>query len=132
MRCKMEGQKTLKSTVLHQCEALGKEEPDREEGLWQPGLPAAEYPEDLEGPDCSPAQRESNTEGGWGWPVAEYPEDPELPAAEYPEEMEDPELPAAEYPEEMEDPELPAVEYLEEMEDPELPAAEYPEEMEGP
>ncbi|CAM2115993.1 unnamed protein product [Caretta caretta] len=38
-------------------EALGKEEPDWEEGLWQAGLPAAEYPEDLEGPDCSQGQR---------------------------------------------------------------------------
>ncbi|EMP38743.1 hypothetical protein UY3_04062 [Chelonia mydas] len=89
-------------------EALGKEEPDRGEGLWQPGLLAAEYPEDLEGPDCSPGQRESDTEGERGWPAAEYLEEPELPAADYAEEMEDPELPAAEYTEEMEGPERPA------------------------
>ncbi|CAM2101099.1 unnamed protein product [Caretta caretta] len=85
-------------------EALGKEEPDRGEGLWQPGLPAAEYPEDLEGPDCSPGQRESDTEGERDWPAAEYLEEPELPAADYPEEMEEPELCAADYPEEMEGP----------------------------
>ncbi|CAM2110967.1 unnamed protein product [Caretta caretta] len=72
------------------------------------GLPATEYPEDLEGPDCSPGQRESDTEGEQGWPAAEYLEEPELPTADYPEEMEDPELPAAEYPEEMEGSERPA------------------------
>ncbi|CAM2112785.1 unnamed protein product [Caretta caretta] len=72
-------------------EALGKEEPDRGEGLWQPGLPAAEYPEDLEGPDCSPGQRESDTEGEREWPAVEYPEELELPAADYPDEMEGPE-----------------------------------------
>ncbi|CAM2117163.1 unnamed protein product [Caretta caretta] len=68
---------------LGEGEALGKEESDREEGLWQPGLPAAEYPEDLEGPDCSLGQRESGTEGEREWPAAEYPaemEGPERPA----------------------------------------------------
>ncbi|CAM2113963.1 unnamed protein product [Caretta caretta] len=64
-------------------EALGQEEPDREEGLWRPGLPAAEYPEDLEGPGCNPGQREPNTEG-----------ELELPAVEYLDELEGPERPA--------------------------------------
>ncbi|EMP31050.1 Thrombospondin type-1 domain-containing protein 7A [Chelonia mydas] len=72
------------------CEALGKEEPDRGEGLWQPGLPAAEHPEEP------------------GLPAADYPEEPGLPTADYPEEMEIQELPAADYPEEMEGPERPA------------------------
>ncbi|CAM2098503.1 unnamed protein product [Caretta caretta] len=63
-------------------EALGQEEPDREEGLWRPGLPAAEYPEDLEGPGCNPGQREPDTE-----------QELELPAAEYPDELEGPERP---------------------------------------
>ncbi|EMP36832.1 hypothetical protein UY3_05998 [Chelonia mydas] len=89
-------------TILHimdrleESEALGKEEPDREKGLWQPGLPAAEYPEDLEGPDCSPGQRESDTEGEREWPAAEYldeMEGPELPAAECQDKMEGPERP---------------------------------------
>ncbi|CAM2102676.1 unnamed protein product [Caretta caretta] len=66
-------------------EALGKEEPDGEEGLWRPGLPAAEYSEDLEGPGCSPDQHESNPEGEL---------ELELPAAEYPDELEGPERPA--------------------------------------
>ncbi|CAM2116779.1 unnamed protein product [Caretta caretta] len=111
--------------------ALVKEEPDREEGLWQPGLPATQY---LEGPDGSLGQRESDTEGEREWPAVEYPDEmegPEWPAAEYLEEMEGPEWPAAEYPDEMEGLEWPAAEYLDEMEGPELPAAEYLEEMEG-
>ncbi|EMP29247.1 hypothetical protein UY3_13639 [Chelonia mydas] len=71
-------------------EALGKEEPDREEGLWQPGLPAAEYPEDLEGPGCSPGRRESDTD-----------RELELPSAEYPDDLEGPERPAGETREEV-------------------------------
>ncbi|CAM2117322.1 unnamed protein product [Caretta caretta] len=64
--------------------------------------------EDLEGPDCSPGQRESDTEGEREWP-----------AVEYLDEMEGPELLAAEYLDEMEGPELLAAEYLDEMEGPE-------------
>ncbi|EMP40947.1 DNA repair protein RAD51 like protein 2 [Chelonia mydas] len=68
---------------LSEGEALGQEKPDLEEGLRRPGLPPAEYPEDLEGPGCNPGQREPDTEG-----------ELELPAAEYPDELEGPERPA--------------------------------------
>ncbi|CAM2112891.1 unnamed protein product [Caretta caretta] len=74
------------STLVNWVKSSGLvEEPDQEEGLWRPGLPAAECPEDLEGPGCSPGQRESDTE-----------RELELPAAGYPDELEGPERPAGE------------------------------------
>ncbi|XP_043384442.1 zinc finger protein 664-like [Chelonia mydas] len=45
------------SSNLITWKALGQEKPDLEEGLGLPGLPAAEYPEELEEPGSNPGQR---------------------------------------------------------------------------
>ncbi|CAM2113435.1 unnamed protein product [Caretta caretta] len=66
-------------------EALDQKKPDLEEGLGLPGLPAAEYPEELEEPGSNPSQRESDVEG-----------ELELPVPQYPDELEGPEGPARE------------------------------------
>ncbi|EMP35032.1 hypothetical protein UY3_07808 [Chelonia mydas] len=68
-------------------EALDQEKSDLVEGLGLPGLPAAEYPEELEEPGSNPGQHDPDAEGKL---------ELELPAAEYSDELEGPEGPARE------------------------------------